>query len=587
MMEEKIYKFFKLKTLKIIIALIILILLGVFFYCIYSKSDFNRKVSSDEFLNGSNIVINNLDNSEVESLSKLCKVWGFIKYYHPKAIEGDIDMDFELFKVIPLVMEAKNEKAVNRVIYDWVNSFGEFDEGVYSEEYEVKVTAPIKWIDDEEYLSERLSKALAKISKSYVKDRDKAYVNYKGDSIYSNFDNEKEYPVINYEDDGYKLLSVFRYWNIIEYYNPYRTVMEENWDEVLKKFIVKIIQSDDDLSYKLTLSELVSRIHDTHAVIKDDASTLFNYWGHNIAPIKFLVVDNKIVVTDIIKEYEEECALKVGDVILRINDKDIFEVIKEQSKYLSFSREDAIVNTLAYNLFRSKEDSLTLKVERAGSELIEDVKCYNVSDVNIAEVKGESHELLEGNIGYINPGALAKGEIEKVMKNLKYTDSIIVDLRYFPSDMIAYTMPNYLLPEKTVFSKGTIANKAVPGEFIFCEDITVGMKNPDYYKVKVVIIINECTQSQGEFTAMALRRAPNAVVIGENSVGADGNVSYINLPGGVTTVISGVGIYTPETFETQRVGVKPDIYVKPTIEGIRSGKDELLDKAIEIVKDKK
>ena len=368
MMGEKIYKFLKLKTLKIIIALIILILLGVFFYCIYSKSDFNRKVSSDEFLNGSNIVINNLDNSEVENLSKLCKVWGFIKYYHPKAIEGDIDMDFELFKVIPLVMEAKNEKAVNRVIYDWVNSFGEFDEGVYSE------------------------------------------------------------------------------------------------------------------------------------------------------------------------EYEEECALKV---------------------------------------------------ERAGSELIEDVKCYNVSDVNIAEVKGESHELLEGNIGYINPGALAKGEIEKVMKNLKYTDSIIVDLRYFPSDMIAYTMPNYLLPEKTVFSSGTIANKAVPGEFIFCEDITVGMKNPDYYKGKVVIIINECTQSEGEFTAMALRMAPNAVVIGENSVGADGNVSYINLPGGVTTVISGVGIYTPETFETQRVGVKPDIYVKPTIEGIRSGKDELLDKAIEIVKDKK
>lgn len=418
-MGEKIYKIFKLKTLKIIIALIILILLGVFFYCIYSKSDFKRKVFSDEFLNGSNIVINNLDNNEVESLSKLCKVWGFIKYYHPKAIEGDIDMDFELFKVIPLVMEAKNEEAVNRVIYDWVNSFGEFDEGVYSE------------------------------------------------------------------------------------------------------------------------------------------------------------------------EYEEECALKVGDVILRINDKDIFEVINEQSKYFSFSWEEAIVNTLAYNLFRSKEYSLTLKVERAGSELIEDIKCYNVSDVNIAEVKGESHELLEGNIGDINPGALAKGEIEKIMKNLKYTDSIIVDLRYFPSDMIAYTMPNYLLPEKTVFSKGTIANIAVPGEFIFCEDITVGMKNPDYYKGKVVIIINECTQSQGEFTAMALRRAPNAVVIGENSVGADGNVSYINLPGGVTTVISGVGIYTPETFETQRVGVKPDIYVKPTIEGIRSGKDELLDKAIEIVKDKK
>ncbi|MEG2936206.1 MAG: S41 family peptidase [Clostridium sp.] len=586
-MSKEIKRIIGAPYIKIIFALIIITILGVLFYFNYNKSDFTSEISKEEFEKGSNIIINNLDNNDVEGLSKLCKVWGFVKYYHPKAIEGSTDMDFQLFRLIPVVMKADSQKAVNKVIYDWVQSLGDFHEGVYNSNYEAKVTAPTKWIEDEEYLSERLSKALIKISKSYVQDRDKAYVNYKGNSIYSNFDNEKEYPVINYEDDGYKLLSVFRYWNIIQYYNPYRTIMEENWDEVLKEFIVKIIQSDDDLSYKLTLSELVSRIHDTHAVIDDNASTLFNYWGNNIAPIKFLVVDNKIVVTDIIKGYEEECALKVGDAIMTVNDKEIFEVIKERSKYLSFSREDAIVNTLAYNLFRTKEDSLILKVERAGSELTEEVKCYNLSEVNIAEVNDESHEILEGNIGYINPGALAKDEIGKVMKNLKDTEGIIVDLRYYPSDMIAYTMPNYLLPEKKVFSRGTIANKAVPGEFVFCEDIIVGMKNPDYYKGKVVIIINECTQSNGEFTAMALRMAPNAVVIGENSVGADGDVSYINLPGGVTTAISGIGIYTPETFETQRVGVKPDIYVKPTIEGIRSGKDELLEKAIEIVKDKK
>lgn len=83
---------------------------------------------------------------------------------------------------------------------------------------------------------------------------------------------------------------------------------------------------------------------------------------------------------------------------------------------------------------------------------------------------------------------------------------------------------------------------------------------------------------------MALRKAPNATVIGENSIGADGNVANINLPGGVITTITGIGIYTPETSETQRVGIEPDIYVKPTIQGIRDGKDELLDYAIELIK---
>lgn len=570
-------KFCSPEKLVLIAIAIIITISGIFYY--YN----NRSYFDTEFKRGSNIVIDDLDNNEIESLNKLCKVWGFAKYYHPKIIDGSKNWDFELFRVMPMVMEAKSQEEVNTVLYDWLNKLGEFKENAYSENPEVMVKADTNWISNEEYLSKDLSNLLVKMSKSYISDRDRAYVNYKDDSIYSNFDNELEY-IFDYKDDGYKLLSLFRYWNIIEYYYPYRTVMGEDWNEVLNEFIPKIIQSDDDLSYKLTLSELTSKIHDSHASINDMAGTLYNYWGTNIAPIKFLLVENKIVVTDIINKYENNCNLKIGDVILEINNKDIFEIIKEKSKYISFSRDEAIVNNLRYYLFRTSDDILNLKIERNGEDLIEEVRCYDLKEVDIGEINGKSHELLSDNIGYINPGVLAKDEIDRIMDKFKDTDGIIVDLRYYPSDMIAYTMPNYLLPEETVFSKLTIPNKAIPGEFIFTEDITVGKNNKDYYKGKIVVIINECTQSNAEFTAMALRKSPNTVVIGENSIGADGNMANITLPGGIRTTITGIGVYTPEGLETQRVGVKPDIYVKPTIQGIRDGKDELLEKAIEISK---
>lgn len=575
-MNGKKGEFDSLKKLVLITIPLIIIMSGIFFY-------YNRSYFDTEFKAGSNITIDNLDNNEIESLNKLCKVWGFAKYYHPKIIAGSKNWDFELFRVMPMVLEAKNQDEVNTILYDWINKLGEFKENTYSENPEVMLKADTNWISDEEYLSKDLSNLLVKMSKSYISDRNRAYVNYKNNSVYSNFDNEREYS-FDYKDDGYKLLSLFRYWNIIEYYYPYRTVMGEDWNEVLNEFIPKIIESDDDLSYKLTLSELTSKIHDSHASINDIAGTLYNYWGTNLAPIKFLLVENKIVVTDIINKYENDCNLKVGDVILEINNKDIFEIIKEKSKYISFSRDEAIVNNLAYYLFRTSDDSLTIKIERDGKELIEEVRCYNAKEVDINEVNGGSHELLSDNIGYINPGALAKGEIDTIMDKFKNTDGIIVDLRYYPSDMITYIMPNYLLPEETVFSRATIANKSIPGEFIFSEDITVGKNNEDYYKEKIVVIINECTQSRAEFTTMALRKSPKAVLIGENSIGADGNVATLTLPGGITTTITGIGIYTPEGLETQRVGIKPDIYVKPTIQGIRDGKDELLEKAIEIAK---
>jgi len=48
-------------------------------------------------------------------------------------------------------------------------------------------------------------------------------------------------------------------------------------------------------------------------------------------------------------------------------------------------------------------------------------------------------------------------------------------------------------------------------------------------------------------------------------------------------MISGIGVYYPDGRETQRIGIVPDIELKPTIEGIKKGQDEVLQKAIEII----
>jgi C-terminal processing protease CtpA/Prc len=80
-----------------------------------------------------------------------------------------------------------------------------------------------------------------------------------------------------------------------------------------------------------------------------------------------------------------------------------------------------------------------------------------------------------------------------------------------------------------------------------------------------------------------LRVAPQAIVLGSTTSGADGNVSQIPLPGGINTLISGIGVYYPDGRETQRVGIIPDIELTPTIHGIVTNQDELLNKAIDII----
>lgn len=82
---------------------------------------------------------------------------------------------------------------------------------------------------------------------------------------------------------------------------------------------------------------------------------------------------------------------------------------------------------------------------------------------------------------------------------------------------------------------------------------------------------------------MAFRVAPNVSVVGSTTAAADGNVSKFYLPGGIYTWFSGIGVYYPDGKETQRIGIVPDIEMRPTIEGIKKGKDEVLEKAVEII----
>ncbi len=118
------------------------------------------------------------------------------------------------------------------------------------------------------------------------------------------------------------------------------------------------------------------------------------------------------------------------------------------------------------------------------------------------------------------------------------------------------------------------------------EALTVGTDNKDFYKGKVAILINEMTQSSAEYHAMAFRKAPDAKVFGSQTAGADGNVSYFTLPGKISTQITGLGVYTPEGSETQRIGIIPDVEVKPTVKGIKDNKDEILEKALEWIHQK-
>jgi len=120
----------------------------------------------------------------------------------------------------------------------------------------------------------------------------------------------------------------------------------------------------------------------------------------------------------------------------------------------------------------------------------------------------------------------------------------------------------------------------VPGR-LFWVSATIGEGTPSPYSGKVIILFDERTQSQAEYTVMGLEQFPGAIKIGSTTAAADGNVASISLPGQIITYATFLGVYYPDYTPTQRIGIIPDIEVRPTIEGIRNMQDEVMDYALQ------
>ncbi len=393
---------------------------------------------------------------------------------------------------------------------------------------------------------------------------------------------------MSYPDDGFRLLSLYRYWNIINYFFPYKHLMDNDWNKKLKVYIPLFLNAKDELSYELTAIQLIGDIQDTHANLWGGADKIDEWKGTNYSQLHVRFIENQLVVTDYyINDLKSEVDLKIGDVITIIIGKSIDEIIKEKSKYYPASNTPTRLRDLSADLLRSNAKEIEIEFKSSDyMTQIKTLKLYPRDSLNIYRwyktIEDKSYKMLENNIGYVTLQTIKQEDISKIKNEFKDTKGIIIDIRNYPSTFVPFSLGSYFVKSSTPFVKFTNGNVDNPGEFTFTKNLEIPSEGKTY-KGKLVVLVNELSQSQAEYTAMAFRAGNSTTIIGSTTAGADGNVSTIMLPGGLRTMISGIGIYYPNGGETQRVGIIPDIEIKPTLKGIREGKDELLEKAIEII----
>lgn len=536
-------------------------------------------------------------------LQTIAKTWGLIKYYHPLVSRGKIDADSLLLNALAQQQSAK------KTIANWIAFLDTRSKSsnIPAESKNVcndpdNRNFDTRWIQTDKNLDSSQKKFLNGLLTAssapgtyYSQDKDNIRYYGKREKVY------KEKAL----EENYRLLTLFRAWNVIEYFSPYKYVISKKWDAVLLEFIPKFRQATDQKSYDRVVMEFSGALEDTHSEInpRPNASVLGTYG----APFTFHMAEHKMVVTKPIDT--EKCkayGIAYGDVIVSIDKEPVTKIIARMSKYFSASN-PAIQERDAFKyLFYGPEGSFTIqgydvnnkpfdktiaRIDRSSQVWFEDGLPDNpLIYRDEATQKIVYSKRYDDGIGYIDFGMLQAEDIDSLITVMRDTKAIIFDLRNYNDNYQLLKILGFLLPEPAWFGISTKVDFTQPGKFCYQDFIIredykyIGKKNPNAYTGKVYVLINEETQSVQEMWSMIFKKVPGVTFVGSQTAGADGNKTPILLADGRELIFSGVGIFYPDKTPTQKIGIVPDVVVKPTVSDLQNHKDPVLDKALAIIR---
>ena len=519
------------------------------------------------------------DSTTIENLEILCKVWGFVKYHHPVfcQMRPKINMDWELLNLLPQVATAvPNDR--NRILSEWVDSFGKFKDA--SERYRQKLsqgeyeqTANCSWTADTSELGCVLSKQLSQLRYADRKPENRFIEIYQSLWIKTFKENTSNFN----GGTGKQLLTLFRYWNIIEYFFPYRNITNTPWHDVLNKYIPLFLAPTKD-TYLQAVAQLVSEVNDTHA------NRPWGIVGGNYSlPLQAQFVEDKLIIID---AWKRSHIFKPGDEIMSIDGQTPEEVLELTQKYCAYSNQASLRRVAAENILKVKNWKAKVSFKRDGKIIDTTVGAMRLSawgeELKEHRLNLDVFRMLNDSVGYLYPAEIdAVDNISGLFDSISRTKVLIVDHRCYPL-LMAKIIHHFINAGEHV-TTCTKPMVELPGYFEYIPVVRIDIKTESPYKGQIIVLVNERSQSMCEYSTMMLQTRPSTVVIGSQTAGTDGNVGSIPLPGGMETFISGIGVYYPDKTPTQRCGVKIDYEIYPTIEGIREGRDELLEKAMEII----
>lgn len=382
-------------------------------------------------------------------------------------------------------------------------------------------------------------------------------------------------------DPALHLAGVVIAWNVFQHFYPYFDVISTDWDAELSRRLEGALNATDAWEQYENLRRLAAALEDGHAYVFNDGLEV----GLAGLPWGVEWIEDEIVVTA-----SEIGGVLPGDVVEAIDGTPVKDLLAREMSLTSGTESWRRWKSLG-RLGLGPEGSrvvLTLRrgmtQGRGGSE-IGILASRDRVGTGLRQHDYHRIDKLPGGFFYVDLSRAGMDEIEEQIEALAKAPGIVFDLRGYPNDN--HDVLRYLIDEPVRSAHWNVPRVLYPDQ----EELTWDTSGRWYLEPREprlekrpVFLMDGRAISYAESVMGIVEAYDLGDIVGQPTAGANGNVNPFDLPGGYRMGWTGMKVIKHDGTQHHLVGILPTVPWERTIRGVRAGRDEVLEKALEILR---
>lgn len=403
-----------------------------------------------------------------------------------------------------------------------------------------------------------------------------------------------------------KIAGLSKFWSEVKYnFVNHDRLQELNWDGLYLSYLPKVRQTRTTLEYLRLLQRMCAALKDAHTNVYADAKEL----GDQIYSgplIRTRLVEEKVLVVRVYDEALRKDGLEPGVEVLKVDGIPVRQYAEEQvAPYVSAAtKQDLEVRAYDYQLLQGpKAAPVKLTLQDADGKVFErTLTRLTPEEQGKFFAKSSSPtplrlKVLEGNVGYVALDSFGDQKLVKefddIFPDIEKTSALILDLRNNGGgnseigwDILAHlTDKPFTIPAWRTTEYHPAFRAWGLGPQSYTEpDGGRAPKDGKFYAKPVVMLTSARTFSAAEDFCVGFDYMKRGAIIGEPTGGSTGQPLPFTLPGGIGARVRSKHDTYPDGREFVDVGVQPSVLVRPTVAGVRAGRDEVLEAALRYLK---